>query len=62
MDRIATASADFAVNRATREDVADIATLLADRGVVMTQWVASNQKGEVVCTVKGMGMYKRRPA
>jgi acyl dehydratase len=27
----------------------------------MTQWVASNQKGEVVCTVKGMGMYKRRP-
>lgn len=33
-----------------------------DRGVVMTKWVASNQKGEVVCTVKGMGMYKRRPA
>ena len=30
MDRIATASADFAVNRATREDVADIATLLRD--------------------------------
>ncbi len=33
-----------------------------DRGVVLTQWVGSNQKGEVVCTVKGMGMYKRRPA
>ena len=33
-----------------------------DRGVVLTQWVGTNQKGEVVCTVKGMGMYKRRPA
>ena len=33
-----------------------------DRGVVKTQWVAKNQKGETVCTVKGMGMYKRRPA
>ena len=30
MDRIATASADFAVDRVTREDVADIAALLRD--------------------------------
>lgn len=30
MDRIATASADCAVNRATRKDVAGIATLLRD--------------------------------
>jgi len=33
-----------------------------DRGVVMTQWEATNQRGELVCTVKGMGMYGRRPA
>lgn len=33
-----------------------------DRGVVMTQWEAVNQRGELVCTVKGMGMYGRRPA
>ncbi|WER44867.1 MaoC family dehydratase [Cupriavidus sp. WKF15] len=33
-----------------------------DRGVVLTQWEATNQRGELVCTVKGMGMYGRRPA
>lgn len=33
-----------------------------DRGVVHTQWEAVNQRGELVCTVKGMGMYARRPA
>jgi acyl dehydratase len=32
-----------------------------DRGVVLTQWEAKNQHGELVATVKGMGMYKRRP-
>lgn len=32
-----------------------------DRGVVMTQWHARNQNGELVATVKGMGMYGRRP-
>jgi acyl dehydratase len=32
-----------------------------DRGVVVTQWEAKNQNGELVATVKGMGMYKRRP-
>ena len=33
-----------------------------DRGIVHTQWEATNQRGELVCTVKGMGMYGRRPA
>jgi len=33
-----------------------------DRGVVHTLWEATNQRGELVCTVKGMGMYGRRPA
>ncbi|MGN5477013.1 MaoC family dehydratase [Cupriavidus basilensis] len=33
-----------------------------DRGVVHTRWEATNQRGELVCTVKGMGMYGRRPA
>lgn len=32
-----------------------------DRGVVMTVWEARNQRGELVATVKGMGMYLRRP-
>ena len=32
-----------------------------DRGVVVTQWEARNQHGELVATVKGMGMYGRRP-
>lgn len=33
-----------------------------DRGVVVTQWTATNQHGEVVATVKGMGMFGRRTA
>jgi len=33
-----------------------------DRGVVWSKWVALNQHGETVCTVEGMGMFKRRPA
>lgn len=33
-----------------------------DRGVVVTMWQAKNQHGELVATVKGMGMFKRRPA
>jgi acyl dehydratase len=33
-----------------------------DRGVVVTKWEARNQHGEVVATIKGMGMFKRRPA
>jgi acyl dehydratase len=32
-----------------------------DRGVVLTIWEAKNQHGELVATVKGMGMYSRRP-
>jgi len=32
-----------------------------DRGVVVTQWQATNQHGEPVATVKGMGMFRRRP-
>lgn len=32
-----------------------------DRGVVHTVWEARNQHGETVATVKGMGMYLRRP-
>lgn len=33
-----------------------------DRGVVHTKWEAKNQHGESVATVKGMGMFLRRPA
>jgi acyl dehydratase len=33
-----------------------------DRGVVVTEWRAHNQRGELVCTVKGMGLFLRRPA
>ncbi|MET3117205.1 acyl dehydratase [Undibacterium sp. GrIS 1.8] len=32
-----------------------------DRGVVVTMWRATNQHGQLVCTVKGMGMFGRRP-
>lgn len=34
----------------------------ADRGVVFSIWHAKNQHGELVVTVKGMGMFGRRPA
>ncbi len=32
-----------------------------DRGVVATEWRAHNQDGDLVATVKGMGMFLRRP-
>lgn len=32
-----------------------------DRGVIHTLWQATNQHGELVATVKGMGMFLRRP-
>jgi acyl dehydratase len=33
-----------------------------DRGIVVNEWRATNQNGELVCTVTGMGMFLRRPA
>ncbi|HEY0061680.1 MAG TPA: MaoC family dehydratase [Telluria sp.] len=33
-----------------------------DRGVVWSTWQAHNQRGELVCTIEGMGMFGRRPA
>jgi len=32
-----------------------------DRGVIVTMWQAKNQHGELVATIKGMGMFLRRP-
>jgi len=32
-----------------------------DRGVVLSEWRATNQHGDLVATVKGMGMFMRRP-
>ena len=32
-----------------------------DRGVVVSLWQATNQHGEIVATVQGMGMFGRRP-
>jgi len=32
-----------------------------DRGVVWSAWHAVNQRAELVCTVEGMGMFRRRP-
>jgi acyl dehydratase len=32
-----------------------------DRGVVWSRWIATNQHGEEVCTIEGMGMFARRP-
>jgi acyl dehydratase len=32
-----------------------------DRGVVWSTWTATNQLGEPVCTIEGMGMFGRRP-
>jgi acyl dehydratase len=32
-----------------------------DRGIVKSTWVATNQKGEDVCTIDGMAMFRRRP-
>lgn len=33
-----------------------------DRGVVWSTWTATNQHGDQVCTVDGIGLYGRRPA
>ncbi|MET0982840.1 MAG: MaoC family dehydratase [Telluria sp.] len=33
-----------------------------DRGVVWSTWVATNGRGETVCTIDGMAMFRRRPA
>lgn len=33
-----------------------------DRGVVVSEWRATNQHGELVLTIKGLGMFGRRPA
>jgi acyl dehydratase len=33
-----------------------------DRGVVSSEWRAVNQRGELAVSVKGMGMFLRRPA
>jgi acyl dehydratase len=32
-----------------------------DRGVVWSKWTATNQRGEVVCTIDGIAMFRRRP-
>ncbi len=32
-----------------------------DRGVVWSKWTATNQHGQAVCTIEGMGMFGRRP-
>ena len=32
-----------------------------DRGVAVNRWEAHNQRGELVCTVTGMGLFGRRP-
>lgn len=32
-----------------------------DRGIILTMWRAVNQDGKLVCTIKGMGMFGRRP-
>lgn len=32
-----------------------------DRGVIVTLWEAKNQHGELVATIKGMGLFLRRP-
>lgn len=37
-------------------------TSKADRGVVWIEWRATNQHGELVTTVKAMGMFLRRPS
>jgi acyl dehydratase len=32
-----------------------------DRGVVVTEWQAKNQHGELVCSMRSLGMFGRRP-
>ena len=48
------------VSYTTREVKAS--TSRPDRGVVWSAWQAVNQRGELVCTIEGMGMFGRRPA
>jgi acyl dehydratase len=36
-------------------------TTKTDRGVVWSKWTATNQHGQPVCTIEGMGMFGRRP-
>ncbi len=45
----------------TRATSATPSSSKPDRGVVATEWRAINQHGEMVATVKGMGMFARRP-
>lgn len=33
----------------------------SDRGILISMWRATNQDGKLVCTIKGMGMFGRRP-
>jgi acyl dehydratase len=33
-----------------------------DRGLIRTRWEVMNQRGEIVMTTEGMGMYRKRPA
>lgn len=33
-----------------------------DRGIIRSRWTATNQHGEVVLTMLGMGLFGRRPA
>ena len=35
-------------------------TTKPDRGVIKSQWEVFNQKDELVMTMEGMGMYRRR--
>ena len=49
----------ISVRYLTREVRASVSK--PDRGVVWSTWEATNQKGELVCTVDGMGMFGRRP-
>jgi len=39
-----------------------VSTSKPDRGLVWSTWIATNQHGVEVCTVDGMGLYRRRPA
>jgi acyl dehydratase len=41
---------------------AHASTSKPDRGVVHTVWEGRNQRGELVATVKGKGMFLRRPS
>ena len=49
----------LSVSYITREVRASVSK--PDRGVVWSTWEARNQKGDLVCTVDGMGMFGRRP-